>query len=304
MTRSGHFRVDVQYNSEQVRKPTMNIPRCERTHGAKALAFALGFLLAVFVSPAALAQLPLPVQWESLSSTDFPKAVQQAQGTCILPFGTIQRQSDQLPLGTDLTNIRYVSINAARSEYAVVFPAFYFGDSTEAARAPGGIAYDLKVSLELLQATTDEMARNGCKKVIVASGLGSIRQMLFAFAQAQLKAPHDYVVYIFAPSAAGVPSGSARQSSPGMAAGQSETPPESPHPNLPPFLYTGISLGSGSPNVSSNSAGALPADQGTAPIDTETWTADLVTAIRAAKADTESLKLQTEEFEKSKAGPG
>ena len=59
------------------------------------------------------------------------------------------------------------------------------------------------MQLELLQETTDEMARNGCKKIIVVNGHGGNAHFLPFFAQAQLAAPHDYVVYIYQPTRSG-----------------------------------------------------------------------------------------------------
>jgi len=52
------------------------------------------------------------------------------------------------------------------------------------------------MQMKLLQATTDEMARNGCKKVIIVNGHGGNENLLPFFAQSQLDAPHDYVVYV------------------------------------------------------------------------------------------------------------
>ena len=93
--------------------------------------------------------------------------------------------------------MRYASVNAARQEYALVFPEYYFGQIFEAQHEPGTIAYSTHLQLELLQETTDEMARNGCKKVIIVNGHGGNEHLLPFFAQAQLASPHDYIVYVF-----------------------------------------------------------------------------------------------------------
>ena len=53
------------------------------------------------------------------------------------------------------------------------------------------------MQLALLQETTDEMARNGCKKILIVNGHGGNESLLPYFAQTQLDKPHDYVVYIF-----------------------------------------------------------------------------------------------------------
>src|SRR5579863_5599373 len=140
------------------------------------------------------AQTP-QVKWEELTAADFAAAIQKSQGACVLPFGIIEKHGPQLPLGTDLINVRYVSLHAAAQEYAVVYPEYYFGQIFEAKHEPGTIAYSAKLQLEMLQETTDEMARNGCKKIVIVNGHGGNNSLLPFFAQAQLDAPHDYVVY-------------------------------------------------------------------------------------------------------------
>jgi creatinine amidohydrolase len=282
-----------------------------------ALKVTIAILFATLLVPGAGAQSILPVQWESLTSGDFVKAIQQSQGTCILPFGILEKHGQQLPLGTDLLNVRYVAINAARKEFAVVFPQYYFGQIFEARHEPGTIAYSASLQLELLQATTDEMARNGCKKVIIANGHGGNEYLLPYFAQAQLQTAHDYVVYVF-----GLPdldrAGRPAMKSPhDMHAGEAETShtmisaPDTVHLdranaesgadlhrlNLPRSLYTGIWWYARFPNHYAGNAAAANKELGE--FDMETWTDELVTAIRAVKTDSESLKLQNEFFEKS-----
>lgn len=66
----------------------------------------------------------------------------------------------------------------------------------EAKHEPGTIAYSPELQLCLLQETTDEMARNGCKKVVIVNAHGGNEYLLPYFAQSQLYKPHDYVVYV------------------------------------------------------------------------------------------------------------
>src|ERR1700731_2146582 len=152
-------------------------------------------LLALLQTPV-FAQSPT-VKWEEQTAADFVKAIQQSQGTCILPIGIIEKHGPHLPLGTDLLNVRYISVTAAQQEFAVVFPEYYFGQIFEARHEPGTVAYSAKIQLELLQETTDEMARNGCKKILIVNGHGGNDSLLPYFAQTQLDKPHDYVVYVF-----------------------------------------------------------------------------------------------------------
>src|SRR5258708_27130104 len=107
----------------------------------------------------------------------------------------MEKHGPHLPLGNDLLNVRYVALNAAQQEYAIVFPAYYFGQIAEAKQQPGTVAYSRRLQLQLLQETTDEMTRNGCKKIIIANAHGSTNSLLPLFAQSQPDTPHPYVVY-------------------------------------------------------------------------------------------------------------
>lgn len=271
------------------------------------------------VLPLARAQSPLSTQWEELTAADFVQAMHQAQGTCILPFGIIEKHGPQLPLGTDLLDIRYVSLHAAEQEYAIIFPAYYFGQIFEARHEPGTVAYSARMQLDLLQETTDEMARNGCRKIIIANGHGGNENLLPYFAQTQLAAQHDYVVYIF-----GLPdlAGAGRpplKSSVDMHAGETETShlmiarPDLLHldrakeesgedqkrlSKLPDTLYTGIWWYARFPNHYAGDASY--ANKALGEYDMKKWIGQLADAIRAVKSDSESLKLQREFFEKAK----
>src|SRR5438270_4874607 len=123
--------------------------------------------VAVFglVSAAQACAQSLPVKWEELTAGDLVKALEKSQSTCVLPFGIIEKHGPHLPLGTDLINVRWAAEHGAASEYAVVFPAYYFGQIFEARHEPGTVAYSARLQLDLLQETTDEMGRNGCKKI-------------------------------------------------------------------------------------------------------------------------------------------
>src|SRR5271165_5993215 len=153
-------------------------------------------LVDVFLMSVSLANgQPLSAKWEELTAADFTKAIGQSRGVCVLPFGIIEKHGPHLPLGTDLINVRYAVLHGVELEYAVVFPEYYFGQIFEAKHEPGTVAYSAKLQLELLQETTDEMSRNGCKKILIVNGHGGNNHLIPFFAQSQLDAPHDYVVY-------------------------------------------------------------------------------------------------------------
>ena len=167
----------------------------------------------------------LSPKWEELTASDFVQAIHQSQGVCVLPFGILEKHGPHLPIGTDLLDVRYAVANAVAQEYAVVFPEYYFGQIFEAQQEPGTIAYSLTTQLTLLQETAKEMARNGCKKIVIVNGHGGNNSLLPLFAQAQLATPRDYVVYVFALPRENVPGRPAMKSDPknDMHAGETET---------------------------------------------------------------------------------
>ncbi len=266
----------------------------------------------------AQAQVKLSTHWEELTAADFRAAIHQSGGTCLLPFGILEKHGPHLPLGTDLLDVRYAALQAAGQEYAVVFPEYYFGQIFEAQHEPGTVAYSSHLQLELLQETTDEMARNGCKKVIIVNGHGGNENLLPYFAQSQLEKPHDYVVYVMRIPEAPAGGPAKKSNIVNWHAGEDETAkmlvarPDLVHMDraatesgadqgrakLPDDLYTGIWWYARFPNHYSGEGAAATRERGE--FEMKGWIESIVNSIRAVKKDDESLKLQNEFFEKVK----
>ncbi len=274
------------------------------------------FVLSCLLAAGACSAQKLPAKWEELTAEDFQTALKQSQGTCLLPFGIIEKHGPQLPLGTDLINVRYVSEHAVAEEYAIVFPPYFYGQIFEAKHQPGTLAYSAKLQIELLQETTDEMARNGCKKILIVNGHGGNNNLLPFFAQAQLATPHDYVVYVFARTSY-PPGRPALKTTTDAHAGESETAhtlisrPDLVHQDrsgqesgadlnrldLPAGVYTGIWWYAKFPNHYAGDG--APATKELGDFDMKAWASAIANAIRAIKADQRSLSLQREFFEES-----
>jgi creatinine amidohydrolase len=280
--------------------------------------------IALLVAAPLGAQTPAPsaglsVHWEELTGPDFINAIKRAQNTCLLPIGILEKHGPHLPIGNDLLNVRYAALHAAQQEYAVVFPEYFYGQIFEAKHQPGTIAYSRGLQLELLQETTNEMARNGCKKIIIVNGHGGNPNLLQFFAQSQLESPHDYVVYVqgLARSGPGEPKHKSDRAG-DQHAGESETSmsmiarPDLVHLDratqesgadlarlkLPDGLYTGIWWYSRFPNHYAGEGGVASRELGE--FEAKTWIDAIVQSIKAVKADQESLRLQNEFYERSK----
>jgi len=141
----------------------------------------------------------LPVQWNELTAPDFVKAVELADGICLLPAGIMEKHGPHLPLSTDLILSREIACRAAALEYALVFPEFYFGQIFEAKHQPGTVAYSPELVWKMLEETCDEMSRNGIKKIIIVNGHGGNNNLFSYFCQAQLAEQKDYTVIFFQP---------------------------------------------------------------------------------------------------------
>ena len=290
-----------------------------RTHRYAGSLLLLGTLLSAKPQAQSQANSPqakLSVHWEELTGGDFIEAIKHSQGTCLLPFGILEKHGPHMPLGTDLLDVRYASLHAAEQQYAVVFPEYYFGQISEARHEPGTMAYSRDLQLALLQATTDEMARNGCKKILIVNGHGGNNNLLPYFAQSQLDKPHDYVVYLFDQRTPAT-GGPKKKTTIDQHAGESETSkmmlvrPDLLHPeragsesgadqnrqNLPPGVYTGIWWYARFPDHYAGDGTAATRELGE--YQMQWWVDAISKAIVAIKADDTSLRLQREFQEKT-----
>ena len=280
---------------------------------------SLVVLVVIGVISLACAAQELNPKWEELTAPDFVKAIAQSKNLCLLPFGIVEKHGPSGPLGTDLLNVRYLTLQAVKQEYAVVFPEYYFGQIFEARQQPGTLAYSTELQLKLLTETMREMSRNGCKKILIVNGHGGNTNLINYFAQTQLDSPKDYIVYAFSGlggNQADVPA-AARASKPGVDghAGEGEesnvmaSRPDLVHPerageesganlrrlDLPTGVFTAIFWYASFPNHYQGDAAGANAARGAASI--EFGAQRLANAIRAVKADQSGPRLQKEFFD-------
>jgi len=156
------------------------------------------FFILFFACGYAFAQ-DVPARWDELTATDFPVALDKSSQTCILPFGILEKHGPHSPIGTDLIHVREWAARATKQEYAVVFPDYFYGQINEAKQQPGTFALPSRLIYDLLEATCDEIARNGFKKIVILNGHGGNPEFIRFFMQSFLNKRHNYVIYFYAP---------------------------------------------------------------------------------------------------------
>ncbi|GAB2690244.1 hypothetical protein GCM10027037_11480 [Mucilaginibacter koreensis] len=276
--------------------------------------------LALLGSSAVYAQQKLHTRWDELTASDFPAALQQSNRTCVLPIGILEKHGPHSPLGTDLIHVREIAARATQNEYAVVFPDYFYGQINEARQQYGTIALPSNVIYPLLEAVCDEIGRNGFNKIVILNGHGGNPEFLHFFMQSLLNKRRNYAVFLVEPD--GDPTFNAQvnkmrksDAANDMHAGEHETSTLLYlRPDLmqmekaasesganqnrlkTPNLYTPIWWYAGYPNHYAGEGATATAKLGKLMADHEVQV--FTDVLKNVKADTQTLKLQDEYFDK------
>ena len=281
-------------------------------------------MLACFAATALLARAAsaaeLPARWDELTAGDWPRAITESAATMILPIGILEKHGPHAPMGSDLIHVREWAARATKREYAVVFPDFFYGQINEARHQPGTFSLPPRVVWDLLEATCDEIGRNGFKKIVIVNGHGGNPELIRYFLQTQLGRRRDYVVYFFTPESdpavdAKVQAMRKSDAAGDMHAGERETStllylrPDLMQMDRAasesganqkrltlPGLYTAIWWYAGFPNHYAGEGDKATAELGR--VLTEARIDALVRALRAVKADQSAPALQKEFFDR------
>lgn len=265
----------------------------------------------------------LPSRWDELTASDWEMALLKSDSTCILPIGILEKHGPHGPIGSDLIKVRQWSARATKKEYAVVFPDYFYGQINEAKQQYGTFSLPSSLVMELLEATCNEIGRNGFKKIIIVNGHGGNPQMIRYFIQNQLEKKRDYAVYFFDPK---TPKDVAEKASQlrkseakfDMHGGENETSSllylrpdlvkldkstsesgeNQNRLQLSNDLYTAIWWYAAYPNHYAGKAEVSSIELGK--LLTDSIIESLANAIKAVKEDKQTLKLQDEYFSKVK----
>ena len=230
-----------------------------------------------------------------------------------------------MPIGSDLIQVREWAARATKKEYAVVFPDYFYGQINEARHQYGTFALPERVVWDLLEATCDEIGRNGFDKIVIINGHGGNPELIRYFIQTRLEKKRNYAVYFFEP-----PSDSAYRAK--IAGLHKSDPAGDQHageretssllylrPDLVkmdsagnesganqnrldiPNVYTAIWWYADFPNHYAGEGAKASVELGR--LVNEHYIESLVTALKAIKADTKTLELQNEFFNRVKGNP-
>jgi len=204
----------------------------------------------------------------------------------------------------------------------VVFPDYFYGQINEARHQPGTFALPERVVWDLIEATCDEIARNGFNKIVIINGHGGNPEFLRYFIQTRLEKRRDYAVFFFQPSAdSAFTAKMAKLHKSDMAgdahAGERETSvllylrPELVKMDSAanesganqkrlaiPDIYTAIWWYADFPNHYAGEGAKATRELGQ--LVTEHIIDSLAKALKAVKADTKTLELQKEYFDRVK----
>ena len=265
----------------------------------------------------------IPARWDELTATDWPIALERSSYTCILPIGILEKHGMHLPFGTDLINAREWSARASQKEYAVLFPDYFFGQNFRNRHQPGNISLPSKMLLDILDATCEEIGRNGFKKIVIVNGHGGNVMMLNYFVLTQLEKRRSYAVYLFGGGNNDAEFrekvAALKKSDPAINnghAGEEETSgmlymkPELVKLNqaekesglstkqleIPPGLFTPITWFANFPNQYAGEGHKSTVEYGK--LITEQQVAALINALKFIKSDTKTLEFQNQFFDK------
>ena len=259
-------------------------------------------------------------RWDELTVSDWPRALKELNRTCILPIGILEKHGPHVPIGSDLIKVREWSARATKREYAVVFPDFFYGQINEAKQYPGAFSLPERVVWDLLDATCDEIGRNGFNKIVIINGHGGNPEMIRYFIQTRLGKQRNYAVYFFeAPKDSAYinnlnvlhKSNQAEDQHAGeretsellflrpdlvqMDSAKNQSGANQKRLNIP-NVYTGIKWYASYPNHYAGEGGAATKKLGE--YLTEQTVSTFAAAIKNIKADTKTLELQNEYFKR------
>ena len=140
----------------------------------------------------------METRWLHTTSENFTALRQASSDTCIIPMGCVEKHGLHLPLGTDILQASKIAYEASKLETVCVFPDFVFGDISEdyPNKPLGNIVMPVELEMLLLEQLSEQIARNGFKKIIIYNGHGGNLPWLRSYLRRIDDKPHSYEMYL------------------------------------------------------------------------------------------------------------
>jgi creatinine amidohydrolase len=135
------------------------------------------------------------MRWEMLNGSNYAQAIEASGGVCVLGVGSLEYHGMHAPMGADYLIAHEVCVRAAEIAVAVAFPPYYISQTNESRAFPGSFALPGTMSIDVLRATCDEIARNGFKKIVIHNTHGGNGSMIDYLMLTHLDQRRDYVIY-------------------------------------------------------------------------------------------------------------
>ncbi len=136
------------------------------------------------------------MQWVNLTSSALREAMRSGL-PAVLPLGSIEAHSDHLPLGNDTFKVEQTCLRAAETESAVVLPPIYYTDVKSMQMRCGAIDMDGQILVPMVERICDEVARNGFRKILLASGHGGNGRWMNFLRNELMDRGKNYVMYTY-----------------------------------------------------------------------------------------------------------
>ena len=230
----------------------------------------------------------------------------------------LEKHGPHAPIDSDLIHVHEWSATATK-KICGSFPRLFYGQINEARQQYGTFSLPSKLVWELLDATCEEIARNEFNKIVIVYGHGGNPQLIRYFIQSQLERKRDYAIYFFDPTLPaevmakqirksdlkGDQHGGENETSSllylrpelvKMETATNESGANQKRLDLNPDLYTAIWWYASYPNHYTGEGAEASREVGE--VITEAIITALAKAIKSVKADTQTLQLQNEYFDR------
>jgi len=139
------------------------------------------------------------MEWLKLSSAQMASAIRECGGVALIPIGSMESHGPHLPCGNDTLTAERIAALAAEREPVLVLPSMAYTWEPQGRRNPGAVCLQAKVLIDHLENVCDDVARNGCRKIVLLQAHGGNVPMEAMFLGHVAERRKQYAVYSIPP---------------------------------------------------------------------------------------------------------